>query len=109
MRIGLHTPSRSPVARPLNPIGSGPRRPRSAEEARAGPLQHQRKDSYQPTEFPYYFRVLKTEDDYFDHYRHYHAFWKLYGIDLPDEVLPKVYYANALRVVRGLPQTGWEE
>jgi hypothetical protein len=26
---------------------------------------------------------------------------------LPDEVLKKLYYANALRVVKGLPQDGW--
>jgi len=65
------------------------------------------KDSFQPEEYPYYWRVFETRDDYFDYYRHYHAFWKLYGIDLPDEVLKKVYYGNALRITPGLPQTGW--
>ena len=65
------------------------------------------KDSYQPVEFPYYWRVLETDDEYFDYYRGYHAFWKLYGMDLPDEVLGKLYYRNALRVTPGLPQTGW--
>jgi len=67
------------------------------------------KDAYQPREFPYYFRVLETDDEYFDYYRDYHAFWKLYGMDLPDEVLRKVYYRNALRVTPGLPQEGWPE
>jgi hypothetical protein len=67
------------------------------------------KDSYQPREFPYYFRVMETDDEYFDYYRDYHAFWKLYGMDLPDEVLRKVYFENALRVTPGLPQTGWPE
>ncbi|MEX2152485.1 MAG: amidohydrolase family protein [Gemmatimonadaceae bacterium] len=65
------------------------------------------KDSFQPEEYPYYWRVFETRDDYFDYYRDYHAFWKLYGIDLPDEVLKKVYYKNALRITPGLPQTGW--
>jgi predicted TIM-barrel fold metal-dependent hydrolase len=65
------------------------------------------KDSFQPEEYPYYWRVFETADDYFDYYRHYHAFWKLYGIDLPDTVLKKVYYQNALRLTKGLPQTGW--
>ena len=65
------------------------------------------KDSFQPEEYPYYWRVFETADDYFDYYRGYHAFWKLYGISLPDTVLKKLYYANALRVVKGLPQTGW--
>jgi predicted TIM-barrel fold metal-dependent hydrolase len=65
------------------------------------------KDSFQPDEYPYYWRVFETRDDYFDYYRDYHAFWKLYGIDLPDEVLKKVYYRNALKIVKGLPQSGW--
>ncbi len=61
------------------------------------------KDSFQPEEYPYYWRVFETRDDYFDYYRDYHAFWKLYGIDLPDEVLKKVYYKNALRITKGIP------
>jgi uncharacterized protein len=65
------------------------------------------KDSFQPEEYPYYWRVFETADDYFDYYRPYHAFWKLYGIDLPDSVLKKVYFANALRITKGIPQTGW--
>lgn len=65
------------------------------------------KDAYQPTEYPYYWRVFETRDEYFDYYRNYHAFWKLYGIDLPDGVLKKVYYQNALKLTPGLPQSGW--
>ena len=65
------------------------------------------KDSFQPDEYPYYWRVFETRDDYFDYYRDYHATWKLYGIDLPDEVLKKVYYKNALRITGGMPQQGW--
>ena len=65
------------------------------------------KDSFQPEEYPYYWRVFETRDDYFDYYRNYHAFWKLYGIDLPDAVLKKLYYQNALRLTPALPQTGW--
>lgn len=65
------------------------------------------KDAYQPSEYPYYFRVFETQDEYFDYYRHYHAFWKLYGMGLPDAVLKKLYFQNALKVAPGLPQTGW--
>ena len=64
------------------------------------------KDSYQPDEFPYYWRVFETSDEYFDYYRDYHAFWKLYGLDLPDPVLRKLYYQNALKLVPGMPRTG---
>lgn len=67
------------------------------------------KDSFQPEEYPYYWRVFETADEYFDYYRDYHAFWKLYGIALPDEVLKKVYYKTALRVFKGLPQSGWPQ
>jgi predicted TIM-barrel fold metal-dependent hydrolase len=65
------------------------------------------KDSFQPQEYPYFWRVFETQDDYFDYYRPYHAFWKLYGIDLPDDVLKKLYYGNALRITPGMPQEGW--
>jgi hypothetical protein len=65
------------------------------------------KDSFQPEEYPYYWRVFETADEYFDYYRGYHAFWKLYGIALPDSVLKKVYFENALKLTKGLPQTGW--
>ena len=62
------------------------------------------KDTYRASEFPYYWRTFETTDEYFDYYRHYHAFWQLYGIDLPDEVLRKLYYGNALKVVPGIPR-----
>jgi len=64
------------------------------------------KDSYQPDEYPYYWRVFETDDEYFDYYRDYHAFWKLYGLALPDGVLRKLYYANALKITPGLPYSG---
>ena len=63
------------------------------------------KDSFQPEEYPYYWRVFETTDEYFDYYRDYHAFWKLYGMGLPDAVLKKVYADNARRVIKGLPRS----
>ena len=65
------------------------------------------KDTFATTEFPYYWRVFETNDEYFDYYRNYHAFWKLNGMYLPDDVLKKLYYKNALRVTPGLPRAGW--
>jgi len=62
------------------------------------------KDAFQPDEYPYYWRVFETNDEYFDYYRDYHAFWKLYGIGLPDTVLKKLYYQNAMKVIPGLPR-----
>lgn len=63
------------------------------------------KDSYQPKEFPTYFRVLETEDEYFPYYKKYHAFWAMYGLGLPDEVLKKVYFKNALKLLPGIDQS----
>jgi predicted TIM-barrel fold metal-dependent hydrolase len=67
------------------------------------------KDSYQPDEFPYFWRTFETSDEYFDYYRDYHAFWKLYGMGLPDAVLRKLYYQNALKVAPGLPRAGFTD
>jgi len=63
------------------------------------------KDSWKPKEFPTYFRVLETADEYFPYHKKYHAFWAMYGLDLSDEVLKKVYYKNALRLVPGLDKS----
>lgn len=60
------------------------------------------KDAYNPEEFYTYFRVLETEDEYFPYYKKYHAYWRMYGLGLSDEVLKKVYYKNACRIVPGL-------
>jgi predicted TIM-barrel fold metal-dependent hydrolase len=67
------------------------------------------KDSYQPDEFPYFWRTFETADEYFDYYRDYHAFWKLYGVALPDSVLRKLYYGNALRLMPALPRAGFPQ
>jgi len=63
------------------------------------------KDTYNKEEYYTYFRVLETEDEYFDYYRKRHAHWKMYGLSLPDSVLQKIYYKNALNVIPGLDST----
>ena len=67
------------------------------------------KDTYRASEFPYYWRVLETSDEYFDYYRRRHAFWKLYGLGLPDDVLKKVYYKNALRLIPTIDAEGFPD
>ena len=62
------------------------------------------KDSYNKEEFYTYFRILESDDEYFDYFRKRHAFWKMYGLNLPDEVLKKVYYKNALRIFPSIPK-----
>lgn len=63
------------------------------------------KDIYEPSEYHVYFRVFETADEYFDYYRKRHAFWKMYGLQLPDSVLRKIYYENALRVIPGIDKS----
>jgi len=67
------------------------------------------KDSWNVAEYHTYFRVLETTDEYFDYYRKYHCFWKLYGLDLPNAVLRKLYYENALHILPGIVRTPFVE
>ena len=63
------------------------------------------KDSYKLSEYYTYFRVLETDDEYFDYYRKRHAYWKMYGLALPDTVLQKLYYKNALDLFPAIDQS----
>ena len=63
------------------------------------------KDSYNVSEYYTYFRVLETEDEYFDYYRKRHAHWKMYGLALPDSILQKLYYKNALALFPTIDKT----
>ena len=67
------------------------------------------KDSWNIDEYHAYFQVLETADDYIKYYRRRHAFWRMYGLDLPDEVLKKLYYKNALAVIPGIDPTPFPE
>ncbi|MFH1265813.1 MAG: amidohydrolase family protein, partial [Planctomycetota bacterium] len=60
-----------------------------------------------PEAYRCYFRVLETRDEYFDYPDYIGRFgvytrWKLYGLDLPDEVLKKIYHENAERLIPGI-------
>jgi predicted TIM-barrel fold metal-dependent hydrolase len=63
------------------------------------------KDSYNKEEFYTYFRVLETEDEYFPYYKKYHAFWSMYGLGLSDEVLKKLYYKNAVKIIPNIDKS----
>ncbi len=52
-----------------------------------------------------YFRFLETEDEYFDYAPSRippQGRWRIYGLGLPEDILRKVYYANAERLI-GIP------
>jgi uncharacterized protein len=63
------------------------------------------KDSWEPEEYTTYFRVLETKDEYFPYHKKYHAFWAMYGMGLPDEILKKIYYKNALKLLPSIDKT----
>lgn len=63
------------------------------------------KDSYKVSEYYTYFRVLETGDEYFDYYRKRHAHWKMYGLALPDSILKKLYYKNALKIFPSIDES----
>jgi len=63
------------------------------------------KDTYRPEEYYTYFRILESNDEYFDYFRKRHAFWKMYGLNLPDNVLKKIYYKNALNIIPGIDKS----
>lgn len=67
------------------------------------------KDSWVPEEYATYFRVLETEDEYFPYHKKYHAFWAMYGMGLPDNILKKVYYKNALRIIPNIDKSGFPD
>ena len=56
------------------------------------------KDIYKMDEYYIYFQVLETDDEYIEYYRKRHGLWRLYGLNLPDEILKKVYFKNALKI-----------
>lgn len=50
----------------------------------------------------YYWRFLETGDEYFPYSEKRpqpQGLWFIYGLDLPDDVLRKIYYSNALRIL----------
>lgn len=54
-----------------------------------------------------YWRFLETNDEYFPYSEKPfppQGLWRIYGIGLPDDVLEKVYYKNAARIVPGVKQ-----
>jgi uncharacterized protein len=67
------------------------------------------KDSWVPDEYATYFRVLETDDEYFPYHKKYHAFWRMYGLGLPDSILKKIYYKNALRIIPNIDKTAFPD
>ena len=52
-----------------------------------------------------YWRFLETEDEHFPYSEKPfppQGFWNIYGLNLPDEVLRKVYHENAARIIPGI-------
>lgn len=53
----------------------------------------------------YYWRFLETRDQYFPYSEKDfppQGFWQIYGVYLPDDVLSKIYFENAARIIPGV-------
>lgn len=53
----------------------------------------------------YYWRFLETHDEYFPYSEKRpqpQGLWNIYGVKLPDEVLEKIYFRNACKLIPGL-------
>ena len=92
----------------LAPLGRQPRMAREFFEKYQDRILFG-KDSWVPAEYTTYFRVLETKDEYFPYHKKYHAFWRMYGMGLSDEILKKIYYKNAIRLIPGIDPAGFPE
>ncbi|MCH2182744.1 MAG: amidohydrolase [Mariniblastus sp.] len=55
----------------------------------------------------YYWRFLQTQDEYFPYSEKRpqpQGLWFIYGLNLPDDALKKIYYRNALRILPGIAE-----
>ena len=63
-----------------------------------------------PQMYASYFRWLETADEYFDYWGYPgQGRWEIYGMELPDAVLEKVYHKNAERIFsqfKGMARAG---
>ncbi len=66
------------------------------------------KDAYNVDEYHTYFRVFESADEHFPYYKRYHAFWRMYGLELPDHILRKLYYQNAIKLIPGIDPSMWD-
>jgi predicted TIM-barrel fold metal-dependent hydrolase len=60
-----------------------------------------------PVRLRYHWRFLETSDEYFPYAENAfppQGFWRIYGIQLPDEVLAKIYSGNARRLISGVQE-----
>jgi predicted TIM-barrel fold metal-dependent hydrolase len=54
-----------------------------------------------------YWRFFETRDEYFSYAENEfppQGLWNIYGIELPDDVLRKLYYENAARIIPGVAE-----
>ena len=60
-----------------------------------------------PERLRYYWRFLETHDEAFPYSEKVpppQGLWSIYGIDLPDDVLRKIYHENAAKIVPGIKE-----
>jgi predicted TIM-barrel fold metal-dependent hydrolase len=61
----------------------------------------------EPERLRHHWRFLETDDEYFPYAENPfppQGFWRIYGIELPDDVLAKIYFGNAVRLIPGVKE-----
>ena len=59
------------------------------------------------TRVRFYWRFFETRDEYFPYSEKEpppQGMWQIYGVDLPPEVLRKVYHENAVKLIPGIEE-----
>jgi predicted TIM-barrel fold metal-dependent hydrolase len=65
------------------------------------------------TRVHYYWRFFETRDEYFPYSEKEfppQGFWRIYGVNLPDDVLRKIYFENACALIPGVEEriSAWQ-
>jgi predicted TIM-barrel fold metal-dependent hydrolase len=88
-------------------LGRQPRRARKFFEQYQNRIMFGTDSDPEPKMYANYFRWLETADEYFDYWgAPGQGRWEIYGMELPDAILEKVYSKNAEKIFaqfKGLP------
>ena len=91
-------------------LGRQPRRSRQLFEEFQDRIMFGTDAEPEPQMYANYFRWLETPDEYFDYYGYPgQGRWEIYGMELSDPILEKVYHLNAEKLFsqfKGAPATG---
>ena len=78
-----------------------PRRTRKFIEQYSGRLLYGTDMGFNKKMYEITFRILETADEHFYEIEQFNYHWPLYGLNLSDHTLKKIYYENAKKILDG--------